>query len=68
MSAHLLFILLILFGCWNSWGLNDLLKQREVRNFIHEHRFSLFLLVEIQVRFVTKEMVLQAGLECYLEL
>lgn len=37
-------------GFWNIRGLNDPYKQYEVRKFIYQHCFSLFVVVETKVR------------------
>lgn len=42
---------MIKFGCWNTRGLNDTLKQREVRSFISDNNLSLIGLVETHVQF-----------------
>ena len=44
------FIDLMIFGCWNIRGLNDPMKQAEVRRFFHEEKLSLCGLVETKVR------------------
>lgn len=52
---------LIHFWSWNIRGLNDPLKQKEVRKLIVEHRFSFFWgLVETKVKAINKDKVLRA--------
>lgn len=46
------------FACWNIRGLNDPLKQGEVRKLISEHKLSLCGLVETKVKEVNKDSVL----------
>ena len=40
----------MIFGCWNIRGLNDPMKQAEVRRFLREEKLSLCGLVETKVR------------------
>lgn len=42
--------LIMFFGCWNVKGLNDHVKQSEVKNFIASNRLSLCGLVETKVK------------------
>jgi hypothetical protein len=45
------------FACWNIRGLNDPLKQGEVRKLISEHHVSLCGLVETRVKECNKDNV-----------
>ena len=39
----------MIFGCWNIRGLNDPMKQAEVRRFFHDEKLSFCGLVETKV-------------------
>ena len=52
-------IFIMIFGCWNIRGLNDPLKQREVRNLIKDEKLSLCGLVETKVLEKNKDVILK---------
>lgn len=56
----MVFLFLILFWSWNIRGLNDPLKQKEVRNWIREQKLSFCGLVETKVKAVNKEKILRS--------
>lgn len=50
----------MVFACWNVRGLNDPLKEGEVRKLISEHRLSLCGLIETRVKEINKGSLLMA--------
>lgn len=50
----------MVFACWNVRGLNDPLKEGEVRKLISEHRLSLCGLIETRVKEIHKGSLLMA--------
>jgi len=54
-------------GFWNVRGLNDPVKQHEIKNFLFQHRFSLFILIETSVKPSNWQQVFKfscLGMEC----
>jgi len=45
---------------WNIRGLNDPMKQNEVRKLILEHKLSFVALIETKIKEVNKDRVLRA--------
>ena len=50
LGLALLFYVLMFLGCWNIRGLNDPIKQAEVRRFLRDEKLSLCGLVETKVK------------------
>lgn len=50
------------FGCWNMRGLNDPIKQKEVRFFVNKNKLSLLGLVEHKIKESNSSRILKSML------
>lgn len=53
-------VFIILFDCWNVRGLNDPMKQGEVKKFIQEQQLTFCRLIETKDKECNQEGVLNA--------